>query len=153
MSVSQCRKCWPLHDDEETLLSLVHVLIQAEDADHVRTTRNPCMQLHLTAGFRCVVQNLKKNTDVTQEEASKRFFTIICPTRPCSSERGILIPIVLVEYKISRKIHPFLSVLKVAILHCCATCCPLKMISACLKAELVNSNDGHYLCMYSFKLQ
>lgn len=53
----------PLHDDEETFLPLVHVLIQAEDLDDVRTSGDPPVQLNLPPGFRSVVEYLfQQNT-------------------------------------------------------------------------------------------
>ena len=48
----------PLHDDEQALLPMMHVLIQAEDTDDVRPSGHPPVELHLSSGFGAVVQDL-----------------------------------------------------------------------------------------------
>lgn len=48
----------PLHDDQQALLAVMHVLVQAEDRNDVRPRRHPPVELHLSSGFWAVVQNL-----------------------------------------------------------------------------------------------
>lgn len=50
----------PLHDDEQALLAVVHVLVQAEDANDVRPRRHPPVELHLSPRFGAVIQNLEE---------------------------------------------------------------------------------------------
>lgn len=61
----------PLHDDEQALLAVVHVLVQAEDANDVRPRRHPPVELHLSPGFGAVVQNLEERWE-NESEIYKR---------------------------------------------------------------------------------
>lgn len=59
----------PLHYDEQTCFPLVHVLIQAEDLDDVRTSGDSPVQLDLPPGFRSVVEDLLKTQHTTSVRA------------------------------------------------------------------------------------
>lgn len=54
-----CQLVLPLHDDEQTLLPVMHVLIEIQNANDVRPPRNPPVKLHFSSRFGTVVQNLE----------------------------------------------------------------------------------------------
>lgn len=64
----------PLHDDEQALLAMVHVLVQAEDANDVRPCRHPPVELHLSPGFGAVVQNLDDRRENELEIYKKKKY-------------------------------------------------------------------------------
>lgn len=49
----------PFHDDEETALAVMHVLIHVQDAHNVRATRGLPVVVHLLPGLGAVVQELR----------------------------------------------------------------------------------------------
>lgn len=53
----------PLHDDQQAFLPVIHVLVQADDADDVRPCRHSPVQLHLSSGLGAVIQNLGKQSE------------------------------------------------------------------------------------------
>lgn len=49
----------PLHDDQQALLAVMHVLVQAEDRNDVRPCWHSPVELHLPSGFGAVVEDLE----------------------------------------------------------------------------------------------
>ena len=50
----------PLHDNQQAFLAVVHVLVQADDADDVRPGGHSPVELHLSSGLGAVIKDLRK---------------------------------------------------------------------------------------------
>lgn len=57
------KRVLPLHDDQQAFLPVIHVLVQADDADDVRACRNSPVELHLSSRLGGVIQNLGKHSE------------------------------------------------------------------------------------------
>lgn len=53
----------PLHDNQQAFLPVIHVLIQADDANDVRPSGHSPVELHLSSGFGAVVKDLGKQSE------------------------------------------------------------------------------------------
>lgn len=68
------RKYSPLHDNQQTLSSLIQVLVDVNDSHNVGTRRGPPVELYLPAGLGAVLQHLGEKK--TQGEELRKVWGI-----------------------------------------------------------------------------